>query len=209
MNGRVYDAITAIGERRFVGGIRAQLLPGLKGEIVEIGTGTGASSPYYDPSAHVLALEPDRSMLARARERAKSAPAWIVMLHGDDSMLDDMPAASTDYVVAALVFCSVEDPLRTLKRIHRILTPGGSLVTIEHERAGDGVARLQDLLTPFWRRVAGNCHLDRVLEPALSEAGFSQVELKNLQIPIPMRRLLYGFAPKIADTSAFDDTDSA
>ena len=29
-------------------------------------------------------------------------------------MLDDMPAGSADYVVAALVFCSVEDPLRTL-----------------------------------------------------------------------------------------------
>jgi len=73
MNGRVYDAISAIGERRFVGGIRAQPLPGLKGEIVEIGAGTGASFPYYDPSVHLLALEPDRSMLARAKERAKSA----------------------------------------------------------------------------------------------------------------------------------------
>jgi predicted RNA methylase len=77
MFGWVYETITAIGERKFLGAIREELLSPLEGEIVEIGAGTGASFPYYKPSTHVLAIEPDPSMLAGARKRAKSARARI------------------------------------------------------------------------------------------------------------------------------------
>ena len=194
MNGWFYDWITAPAERRFLGAIRRELLAPLTGEIVELGAGTGHCFPYYGTSAHVRAIEPNASMRAKARERALTARAKIELLEGDDSVLDDMPERSADAVVAALVMCSVEDPVRTLKRVARVLKPSGSFVTIEHVRAEDRTARLQAFLSPLWRSISGNCHLDRVLEPALTEAGFSHVRLNNRTIPMPVRRLLYGIA---------------
>jgi ubiquinone/menaquinone biosynthesis C-methylase UbiE len=196
LNGWFYDLISASAERRFLGAIRSELLAPLTGEIVELGAGTGHCFPYYGTSAHVRAIEPNGSMLAKARERAQAARATIELVQGDDAVLDDMPAQSADAVVAALVMCSVEDPARTLKRAARILKPTGPFVTIEHVRAEDQTARLQALLTPFWRFISGNCHLDRVLEPVLTEVGFSHLCLSSRTIPMPARRLLYGIATR-------------
>ena len=194
MNGWLYDAITLWSERRIVGPIRTRLLSQLEGAIVEIGAGTGASFWYYGSSAHVRAIEPDASMLARAEKRAMSARAKIDIVRGDDTLLDTLAPESFDHAVASLVLCSVENPLRTLERVRRVLKPHGSLVMIEHVRAENRRARTQDRLTPLWRHIAGNCHLNRVLEPALSNAGFSEIDLQSRTVPIPMWRLLYGTA---------------
>lgn len=196
MNGWFYDAVNSVAERNLLAPIRAKLLPQLEGEILEIGAGTGASFPYYGPSARVRAIEPDPSMLSRAKSRAKSARVPIEIIQADDAILDGQPADTIDSVVGTLVLCSVEDPVRTLKRIHRILKPGASFVMIEHVRADDGWARLQDWLTPLWRHIAENCHLNRVLEPSLTAAGFSEMRLESRKIPVPVRRLVYGVAIK-------------
>jgi SAM-dependent methyltransferase len=197
MNGWLYDAVLSIGERKLLAPIRAELLSPLSGEIVEIGAGTGASFAYYSAAAHVSAIEPDPSMLAKARaKRHRLAGDRITVLQGDDRLLDDLPENSADYVVAQLVLCSVENPRETLRRIHRILKPGGSLVTIEHVRSSGAGGSLQDCLTPGWRRIAGNCHLNRMLEPVLSDAGFTQVALQNRRVPPPLSHLRYGTAVK-------------
>ncbi|HKU66806.1 MAG TPA: class I SAM-dependent methyltransferase [Candidatus Baltobacteraceae bacterium] len=196
MNGWLYDAIVSIGERGFLGAIRGELLSSISGEIVELGAGTGLTFAYYGSQAHVRAIEPDRSMLARAKGRASQSRARIDLIQGDDAILDTWPPESADYAVAALVLCSADDPLRTLRRLYRILKPKGRLITIEHVRAGDASARLQDWLTPFWRRIAANCHLNRVLEPQLHDAGFEDLQLKSRPVPPPLRRLVYGYAAK-------------
>jgi hypothetical protein len=61
-------------------------------------------------------------------------------------------------------------------------------------RAEGAMGRLQDFLTPLWRRVAGNCHLNRNVDHALSETDFLDIQLQSRNIPLPARRLLYGVA---------------
>ena len=81
----------------------------------------------------------------------------------------DFPDRSFDTVTASLVFCSVTDPVRALREIHRVLRPGGRLLFHEHVR-GHGVrAVLQDLLTPLQRRMADGCHANRDFERFLFE----------------------------------------
>jgi len=196
MNGRFYDAITAIAERRVLGVIRAVLISPLRGSIFEIGAGTGASFSYYDASTHVLAIEPDPSMFKRAEQRAAEACADVEIMRVSDLALDDVPAESADHVVATLVMCSVADPVSTLHRIHRVLRPGGTYVFIEHVRVEGLVGKIQDAITPLWRRIFGNCHLDRQIELTLQQAGFAVSGLSVNVIPFPMRRLVYGIATK-------------
>lgn len=62
--------------------LRTSLVGDLEGDILEIGTGTGATFPYYKPKAKVTAMEPDEELCAAAEEAAKSAVAEIKVLAG-------------------------------------------------------------------------------------------------------------------------------
>ena len=177
MNGLLYDAVNAIAERRVRGAIRSALIPPLRGCVIEVGAGTGASFPYYDPSVHVLVIEPDRSMAKRAEMRAAQARADIDILDSTDLALDDLPVESADHVIAMLVLCSVNDPPGTLARIRSVLKPGGTYVFIEHVRGCGMIAHVQDVLTPAWKRLFGNCHLNRPIVPAFEQAGFIITDL--------------------------------
>lgn len=89
--------------------IRAALFPQHRGELVDLGAGTGPSFPYHNAFAHVLAVEPDRQW-RRAQQRAFDSDADIEILHANDTVLYDLPEQNADHVVAALVLCSVYDP---------------------------------------------------------------------------------------------------
>lgn len=195
MNGWLYDVLGGSVEEKLLGPIRTQLLSPLCGEIVEIGAGTGASFAHYSAPAHVRAIEPNRSMLARARRRAETARAEIELLEADDTWLESLAEGTVDHVVLTLVLCSVRDPVQTLRRARRVLKANGTLVLIEHVRALDRFGqRVQAFLTPGWRLVGGNCHFDRVLEPALRDAGFAKIALEEKRVPLPVGRIQYGSA---------------
>ncbi|HFB65958.1 MAG TPA: class I SAM-dependent methyltransferase [Aeromonadales bacterium] len=68
---------------------------------------------------------------------------------------------SLDYVVSTLVCCSVKDLQGSLNEINRVLKPGGRYIFMEHVAANDGsrCRRWQNRINPFWKRMAGNCHL--------------------------------------------------
>lgn len=84
------------------------------------------------------------------------------------------PDESFDAVVGTLVLCSVQNLNTSLKEIFRVLRPGGSYAFIEHVGAFDRPARLrwQRRIEPFWRKLAGNCHLTRSTGEAIGAAGF-------------------------------------
>jgi SAM-dependent methyltransferase len=194
MNGWLYDVMVKGSERKLLGPIRADLLGTLSGEIVELGAGTGLNFPHYPASAHVRAIEPDASMLANARERARRASARIELIQGGDEALETIAESSVDAVVATLVFCSVDEPARTMQRVLRVLRPGGQFVTMEHVRDAGRWGRMQSLLTPLWSRLCANCHLDREMECTIRDAGLRNVHLRERRMPPPACRLLYGVA---------------
>ena len=70
-----------------------------------------------------------------------------------------------------------ELPGRVLGEIERVLRPGGVLWMVEHVRPQTPVlARLATFVTPGWRRIAHNCHLDRPTIETLRSVGW-QVEI--------------------------------
>jgi ubiquinone/menaquinone biosynthesis C-methylase UbiE len=196
MNGLIYDAINAIVERKLLQRLRHDLLAPLCGTVVEVGAGTGTNFPHYPSGVHVLALEPDPAMLARAPAKVKRSRATIDLRVADDAALDQLDPQSADAVVWPLVLCTVDDPRRALQRARRVLRPDGRLVVLEHVR-GDGlIGQLQDAILPVWRRIAGGCRPNQDTRRLLHEAGFdtSALQQHHLSNISPIQDLLVGYA---------------
>lgn len=171
----IYDPFMRASEQACLEAWRADLLSHARGEVLEIGAGTGANVPFYPPEvSRLLLTEPDRDMLARLRRRMPLSRAARVEALTAPSDALPFADASLDTVVSTLVLCSVPDPAATLGEVRRVLRPGGSLLFLEHVAADERPARLawQRRLEPFWMRVAGNCHLTRRTGDTIRSAGF-------------------------------------
>jgi SAM-dependent methyltransferase len=162
----IYDRAMAPVERRLLSRRRRWLLYDVEGDVLEIGAGTGANLPHYRHGVRLVATEPGAPMRRKFRERA----AGVEILAIPAERLP-FPDASFDAVVCTLVLCSVEVPVEAISEVARVLRPGGTLRFIEHVRGTGFVAWMQRLLTPFWRRLAANCHLDRATLDELARQG--------------------------------------
>jgi ubiquinone/menaquinone biosynthesis C-methylase UbiE len=180
--GWLYDLLAGRAERAGLGERRRNLLADLEGDVVEIGSGTGASLPYYERASRVVAVEPDTSMAKRLPGRLQEAKVPVEVVSARAQTLP-FPDQSFDAAVAAFVLCSVEDQSAVLAEARRILRPGGKLVLLEHVRGEGRVARWQDRLTPLHRKLAGNCHLNRDTRAAVAAAGFDTAGIERTELP--------------------------
>src|SRR5882757_2183820 len=70
---RFYDRALKATEESGLGAMRAELLAGARGRVIEIGAGTGVNVDLYGAGIEDLTLvEPDPHMAARLRERLES-----------------------------------------------------------------------------------------------------------------------------------------
>jgi ubiquinone/menaquinone biosynthesis C-methylase UbiE len=169
--GWLYDLLAARGERQGIADRRTLLLADLEGDVVEIGSGPGASLPHYRRAARVVAVEPDESMAQRLPAKIADARVPVEIVSADAQALP-FPDESFDAAVFAFVLCSVEDPQAALMEARRVLRPEGKLVLLEHVRGEGRVARWQSRLTPLHRSLFGNCHLNRDTRAAAEAVGF-------------------------------------
>jgi ubiquinone/menaquinone biosynthesis C-methylase UbiE len=158
---------------------RKRLVPRAEGRVLEVGVGTGLNLPFYDASraTALVALDPSPELLVRARGRVDACPLPVELIEASACAMP-LDGGSFDSVVMTYTLCSVDEPLRALGEIRRVLRPGGKLIFVEHGLARrPSTRRWQRALTPVWKRCSGNCHLDRDVAAELQEAGFSTVEL--------------------------------
>jgi SAM-dependent methyltransferase len=179
--------------------LRRENLAGLSGNVLEVGAGTGTNFALYPGTVtQVVALEPERTLAARAREAAAQAPVPVTVL--TDTIEAYVPAEPFDAVVCSLVLCSIEQPDVVLRQLHSLLRPGGEIRYLEHI-AGSGVrARLQRLAdATVWPRMLGNCHTHRHTESAIVDAGFRVEEARREWLlppwaPLPVAEVALGRA---------------
>lgn len=171
----IYDWFMRDMERECGHAWRRALLGDLRGDVLEIGAGTGRNLDHYGGLERLVLSEPDVHMQAKLRARlAAMEPARAVEIVSWTAERLEARDASFDTVVSTLVLCSVRDPVRTLSEVRRVLRPGGKLVFMEHVAADEPSRRAwQRRLEPMWRPVAGNCHLTRETAKLIEAAGFS------------------------------------
>jgi ubiquinone/menaquinone biosynthesis C-methylase UbiE len=159
---RVYDPVMALPERVLLSDHRTRLADGLSGQILDLGSGTGAMFPHYATQSGltVHGIEPDPHMRERAADRADRFALDIELVDASGEHLP-YPDDSFDAAVVALVLCTVRDVEATLDELARVLRPGGELRFLEHVRARGVMGTLHDTVAPGWFHVAGGCNLNR------------------------------------------------
>jgi ubiquinone/menaquinone biosynthesis C-methylase UbiE len=190
----LYDPLNRMGERQVLAPLRRRTIGVAHGRVLEIGAGTGANFPYYRSPAVLVSTEPDPFMLRRARRHAQERRLDVALVQCAAEALP-FAGASFDTVIVTLVLCSVIDQRRALAEVRRVVKPDGTVRFIEHVRADDHrTARLQDFVTPLWRRCSANCHPNRRTLSTIEAAGFRIVELHRPKPPLPLLPFVSGVA---------------
>jgi ubiquinone/menaquinone biosynthesis C-methylase UbiE len=176
--------------------LRRRLLAGARGRVLEIGPGAGPNLACLPEGVAWIGLEPNPFLHAALLRAAAERGLHAELIRGS-AMAIPLPDASVDFVVGTLVLCSVPDVGRALAEIRRVLKPGGHFVFLEHVAAppGSRLRRVQDLGTPISRCLGDGCHLNRETWRDLERAGFAELRLEHLHLP-----LLFN-APHVAGTA--------
>ena len=149
--------------------------------------GSALNIPFYDPDKidFVWGLEPSRAMRKKARRNLGRAPFEVRLLDlpGEEIPLDNN---SVDTVLLTYTLCTIPDWHNALQQMRRVLKTGGKLVFCEHGLAPDEqVRKWQDRVNPFWKKVAGGCHLNRPIPDYIEEGGFTIQTLETGYLPGP------------------------
>lgn len=161
--------------------LRPDVLAGARGEVLEVGFGTGLNLPSYPATVtRLVGLDPNpKNGLAALEERVGAAPFEVerCALRADGTLPFETGRFET--VVSTWTLCSIPDPQRALEEMRRVLAPGGRYLFIEHGRApGERTARWQDRINPVWRRLTGGCNMNRPIDDIVRQGGF---ELEGIE----------------------------
>lgn len=166
---------------------RAKVVPNAKGEVLEIGMGSGLNLRYYDQAqvSRVIGLEPSIGMQRKAQTRIKDSAVEVDWLTAGAEAIP-LEDQSIDTVMLTYALCTIPDFSGALKEMKRVLKPSGELVFCEHGEAPDAnVQAWQRKVNPWWKKIAGGCNLNRPIPALIEEAGFTIVDLKEHYIPGP------------------------
>ena len=160
---------------------RRRWVPQAAGEVLELGVGSGLNLAFYDPAQAraVVGIDPSPELLAQARSRAEAAAVPVELVEAAAERLP-FDADRFDSALVSYTLCSVADPAAALAEVRRVLRPGAPLYFVEHGRSDRPRVRAwQARVTPVWRRIGGNCHLDRDIAQLLRDAGFALTTLEE------------------------------
>ena len=196
-----YDNLMLKTEEACLKEWRQKLLKNVSGNVLEIGAGTGANIEFYSEDVNLVLAEPDKNMRQQIESKISNSNLKNALVSTGTAEQIEAEDDSFDFVVSTLVCCSVTKPERSLLEIKRVLKPGGSLVFLEHVGAKQGSKRRrwQNIINPFWKKLAGNCHLNRDTEASILSAGFkiNDIKRESMRKTIPIvRPAIRGMAVK-------------
>ncbi|MCM3885053.1 class I SAM-dependent methyltransferase [Frankia sp. R82] len=168
---------------RVVEAERARVTAGLRGDVLEIGFGSGRNLAHLPAQvSRLLVVEPAATGLRLAQRRIAAAAVPVDVVGRDGQRLE-LADASVDHVLVTWTLCTIPDVDQALREARRVLRPGGTLHFTEHGRSPRArVARWQDRLTPAWGRIFGGCHLNRPIDELVTNAGLTLQRLDHYRV---------------------------
>lgn len=179
-------------------GLRSSLVSKAKGTVLEIGFGSGLNLPYYKNTNKLYALEPSQELFDLARGSINNTQFTIEHLKNS---AEKIPLAdmSVDSVVSTWCLCSVPDPEKVLKEIHRVLKLEGEFFFIEHGLSNNELkVKLQNIVNPFSRALIGGCNLNREIDTLILKSGFNINDLEKFEMKSKPLAFMYKGIARIA-----------
>ena len=196
---RIYDRMMRSTQDAGFAATRRELLRDARGDVLEIGAGTGLNLVAYprEGITRLVLTEPNPAMRRHIDGKRGEAPVppEVVEASGERLPFED---SSFDTVVGTLVLCEPRDPDAVVAEVARVLKPGGRYLFAEHVRSEDArLARSQDRWAPVWRTFSGGCNCNRATLSVIEGAGLD-IERKRLgtlpKSPKIVKPLLVGTA---------------
>lgn len=157
---------------------RRRALAAARGEVLEIGFGTGLNLAHYPAGVAALTIVDSAELLpVRVTERIAAAPFPVTRARLDAERLP-FENRRFDTVVSTWTLCSIPDPLAALREVRRVLRPDGSFLFLEHglsDRAA--VARWQHRWNPIQQRLGCGCNINRRIDTLIAASGLVVTEL--------------------------------
>lgn len=162
-------------------------------EWLEVGCGTGALSAAILTKCspqNLISIDPSEGFLAKARA---NVPDQRVQFQVGDAQSLNLPSASRDIIVSALVLNFVADRAKALSEMKRIARPGGQIGFYVWDYPGGGIEFMRAFWTaatqldPAARDLTEDrrfpfCTRDALVE-LVKVAGLSSVESAAIEVP--------------------------
>jgi SAM-dependent methyltransferase len=173
--------VDVLGDPAPIRKVRQQIIPMAQGNVLEIGTGSGANFVHYDATKVIklYALEPNPGMirLAERQQRKTKLNIEYIDLPGERIPLKD---DSVDTVVSTFTLCTIPGILDAIQGIARVLKPTGKLIFFELGLSPDPeVQRWQKRLEPLQHWLFQGLYLTRDIPMLLVQGGFQIEQMES------------------------------
>jgi phosphatidylethanolamine/phosphatidyl-N-methylethanolamine N-methyltransferase len=151
--GKVYDLCTHILEIQAYKKIRESILPKLRGNILEVGCGSGKNFEFYNPKAKITAVDNSKPMLKKAENVASWGPAKIKVKQMDATKLT-LKSKQFDNIVATFLLCVLPKNKRekALSEMIRVAKKGAKIYILDYVYPKNKLKKISMKMTePFFR----------------------------------------------------------
>jgi len=164
---------------------RQKVVPLAKGDILEVGIGSGLNLPFYNMSnvKNIWGLDPSEELNTMAKKVAKQSNLEVNFLL---SGAEEIPLASNsiDTVLITYTLCTIPEVEIAIKEMRRVLRPEGELIFCEHGKSPDeNIVKWQNKINPYWNVIGGGCNINRDIPRLIESAGFSINHMESMYIP--------------------------
>lgn len=173
--------------------------------VLEAGSGVGAQTTTLaagSPDACIVSFDISAGSIAQARAAVAAAGATNVAFVRADLFALPFAAGSFDHVFVCFVLEHLARPVEALRRLRRLVRPGGTLTVIEGDHGStyfhpDDVdaRRAVHALVTLQARAGGNALIGRELYPLMRAAGLESVRVAPRMVYVDASRpaLVEGF----------------
>lgn len=179
---------------------RQEVLSNVRGEVLEIGFGTGINLSYYPKQLEKLVtVDANPGMNALAQKRLESSTITVDnrVLNGENLPMVD---CSFDCVVSTWTLCSIKNVEQAIAEIHRVLKPGGKFYFIEHGLSNEPNVQIwQNRLNFINKALFVGCHINRDIKQLIA-TQFKDLTIEEFYDPTSPK--IDGYMYKGAATKA-------
>lgn len=166
--------------REYISEGRKRLISKVKGEVLEIGFGTGLNLPFYTSLVNnITTVDKNPGMNKYALRKINNSRFKVEnhILNGEKLPFENN---SFDSVVSTYTLCSIDNVESALREILRVLKPDGRFFFLEHGLADrPKIQKWQNRLNKFQNIWADGCNLNRNMKQLINDAGFTFKELNS------------------------------